>query len=114
MLDEYRRRRDNLHEWLTADPRITCLKPAGAFYLFVDISELLSPDGIRTSAEFATRLLDEAHVALDRRRGVRRAGLPPHLVRHVDGTAARRGDPDSRLREEARRGRADARVASRA
>ena len=41
-----------------------CLKPAGAFYLFVDISELLSPDGIRTSAEFATRLLDEAHVAL--------------------------------------------------
>ena len=64
MLAEYRRRRDHLHEWLTADPRITCLKPAGAFYLFVNISELLSPDGIRTSAEFATRLLDEAHVAL--------------------------------------------------
>ena len=42
-----------LHGWLTVDPRITCLKPAGAFYLFVNISELLSPDGIRTSAEFA-------------------------------------------------------------
>jgi aspartate aminotransferase len=64
MLAEYRVRRDNLHQWLTADPRITCLKPAGAFYLFVDISQLLSPDGIRTSAEFATRLLDEARVAL--------------------------------------------------
>lgn len=64
MLAEYRRRRDQLHAWLTADPRIRCVKPAGAFYLFVDISALLSPDGIRTSAEFAERLLHEAHVAL--------------------------------------------------
>jgi aspartate aminotransferase len=64
MLAEYRRRRDALHAWLTADPRIKCVKPAGAFYLFVDVSELLSPEGIRTSAEFAQALLDEAHVAL--------------------------------------------------
>ncbi|HEY8536341.1 MAG TPA: pyridoxal phosphate-dependent aminotransferase [Vicinamibacterales bacterium] len=64
MLEEYRRRRDQLHAWLTADPRIKCVKPAGAFYLFIDISALLSPDGIRTSAEFAERLLREAHVAL--------------------------------------------------
>ena len=42
-----------LHAWLTADPRIKCVKPDGAFYLFIDISALLSPDGIRTSAEFA-------------------------------------------------------------
>jgi aspartate aminotransferase len=64
MLAEYRTRRDTLHEWLTVDPRITCLKPAGAFYLFVNISQLLLPDGIRTSAEFASRLLEEAHVAV--------------------------------------------------
>lgn len=64
MLAEYRKRRDNLHAWLTVDPRIKCLKPAGAFYMFVDVSDLLSPDGIRTSAEFAQALLDEAHVAL--------------------------------------------------
>jgi aspartate aminotransferase len=64
MLAEYRARRDNLHAWLTAAPRIHCLKPAGAFYLFVDISALLSPDGVRTSAEFAARLLEESHVAL--------------------------------------------------
>jgi aspartate aminotransferase len=64
MLAEYRRRRDSLHAWLTADPRIRCVKPAGAFYLFVDISGLLSPDGIATSAQFAQALLDEAHVAL--------------------------------------------------
>jgi aspartate aminotransferase len=64
MLAEYRRRRDNLHAWLTEDPRIHCVKPGGAFYLFVDISALLAPDGIATSAEFAQALLDEAHVAL--------------------------------------------------
>jgi aspartate aminotransferase len=64
MLEEYRRRRDQLHAWLTADPRLQCVKPDGAFYLFVDISALLTPDGIRTSAEFAERLLHEAHVAL--------------------------------------------------
>ena len=28
-------------------------EPAGAFVLFVNISDLLSPDGIRTSVEFA-------------------------------------------------------------
>jgi aspartate aminotransferase len=62
MRDEYRRRRDNIHAWLTANPGIQCVKPSGAFYLFFDISELLSPAGIRTSAEFADRLIAESHV----------------------------------------------------
>ena len=44
--------------------RLRIVPPAGAFYLFPGIGELLSPDGIRTSADFAARLLDEAHVAL--------------------------------------------------
>lgn len=64
MLDEYRRRRDALHEWLTADPRIKCRKPAGAFYMFVDVSELLSLDGFRTSADFVEALLEQARVAV--------------------------------------------------
>jgi aspartate aminotransferase len=64
MLDEYRMRRDHLYEWLTADPRIRCCKPAGAFYLFLDIGEALSVGGMRTSAEFAQALLDEARVAV--------------------------------------------------
>jgi aspartate aminotransferase len=62
MLEEYRTRRDKVWAWLTADPRIRCVKPAGAFYLFIDISELLSPQGIRTSAEFADRLIEESFV----------------------------------------------------
>ena len=64
MLDEYRRRRDQLCRWLSADPRIGLKKPAGAFYLFPDVSEFLSPDGFRTSADLATALLNDAHVAL--------------------------------------------------
>jgi aspartate aminotransferase len=67
MLDEYRIRRDCLFEWLTADPRLRCRKPAGAFYMFIDIAALLSgiePGGFRTSTEFAQALLDEARVAV--------------------------------------------------
>ena len=63
MLDEYRRRRDAIHGWLTANPAIKCVKPRGAFYLFPDISELLGPE-VKTSSEFAQRLIEQEHVAL--------------------------------------------------
>jgi aspartate aminotransferase len=64
MLEEYRHRRDTLHAWLTADPRLRCRKPAGAFYLFVDVSDALSVDGLRTSTDVAQALLDQARVAV--------------------------------------------------
>jgi aspartate aminotransferase len=64
MLDEYRRRRDSIHAWLTAHPQIRCLKPKGAFYLFPDITGLLAPDGIATSAAFAQALLEHEHVVV--------------------------------------------------
>jgi aspartate aminotransferase len=64
MLDEYRKRRDNIHAWLTANPGIQCVKPSGAFYLFPNISGLLSPDGVRTSMEFAQQLLEKEFVVV--------------------------------------------------
>ncbi len=64
MLAEYRVRRDKLCDWLGADPRFRFVKPAGAFYLFPDVSALLSADELRTSADFAQRLLDRAQVAV--------------------------------------------------
>jgi aspartate aminotransferase len=64
MLDEYRRRRDQLCAWLAAEPRIRLQKPAGAFYLFPDVSDFLSPDGVRTTAELAQALLDDVRVAV--------------------------------------------------
>ena len=64
MRNEYRERRDLLLRLLAAEPRIRCVRPGGAFYLFPDVSELLSPDGLRTSADFAQALLRHARVAV--------------------------------------------------
>ena len=64
MLSEYRRRRDLIWSLLTRDSRVRCVKPGGAFYLFVDVSELLSPDGLRTSADFCQALLEDQHVVV--------------------------------------------------
>ena len=64
MLNEYRERRNNIHEWLTAHPAIQCVIPNGAFYLFPDISGLLSPDGLKTSIDFAQALLEKEHVVV--------------------------------------------------
>ena len=62
MRDEFRRRRDRIHARLTANPGIRCVKPKGAFYLFPDVSDFLSPNGLRTSADFCDALLLEEHV----------------------------------------------------
>jgi aspartate aminotransferase len=64
MLNEYRKRRDNIHAWLTEHPAIKCVKPKGAFYLFPDISGLLGADGMKSSADFAQALLEKEHVAV--------------------------------------------------
>ena len=40
------------------------MNPAGAFYLFPDVSDFLSPDGVRTSAELAQALLNDMRVAI--------------------------------------------------
>ncbi len=64
MLDDYRRRRDAVHGWLTADPRIVCVKPSGAFYLFPYVADLLSPTGIKTTSELAEVMLKEVAVAI--------------------------------------------------
>ncbi len=64
MLNEYRKRRDAVHGWLTADPRFVCVKPSGAFYLFPYVADLLSPTGIRTTGELAEAMLREVAVAV--------------------------------------------------
>ena len=57
-LDEYRKRRDAVHAWLTADPRFVCVKPSGAFYLFPNITSFGLKD-----LDFCNRLLDQEKVA---------------------------------------------------
>jgi len=64
MLSEYRARRDMSMEWFQGESMFRVVQPAGAFYLFPDISSALRIEGPRTSLEFADRLLSEAHVAV--------------------------------------------------
>jgi aspartate aminotransferase len=59
MLDEYRRGAISCTRGSTADPRLRCRKPAGAFYMFVDIGDVLSARRrFRTSLDFADALLE--------------------------------------------------------
>jgi len=62
MLTEYKRRRDQALAWLAEEPRLRCATPQGAFYLFPDVSDFLSPGGRRTSLDFADGLLRDEHV----------------------------------------------------
>jgi aspartate aminotransferase len=62
MLDEYKQRRDQVLAWMKEEPRLRCAVPEGAFYLFPDISDFLSPDRLRTSLDFADGLLKELFV----------------------------------------------------
>jgi aspartate aminotransferase len=62
MLAEYKRRRDQVLAWLGEEPRLRCGVPQGAFYVFPDISDFLSPDRMRTSIDFADGLLRDDHV----------------------------------------------------
>jgi len=64
MREAYRQRRDRTLDWLTADPRVECRRPGGAFYLFPYVAELLAPSGVASTAALADALLAEARVAL--------------------------------------------------
>ncbi len=56
MLAEYTARRNWILEALAEIPGFTCNKPEGAFYVFPNVSGCLKA-GVRTSSEFAQRLL---------------------------------------------------------
>jgi aspartate aminotransferase len=62
MLRVYETRRDQVLAWLSEEPRLRAAVPQGAFYVFPDITDCLSPDRHRTSLAFADALLRESHV----------------------------------------------------
>ena len=64
MRREYRARRDALVGWMASDGRLPVVSPAGAFYLFPDVTAVLDGEGLRTSSDLALALLSEAHVAV--------------------------------------------------
>jgi len=63
MLAEYTRRRAWLLNALREIPGIKCGEPEGAFYAFPDVRGCLRKD-LKTSADFAQRLLEEEHTVV--------------------------------------------------
>ncbi len=63
MLTEYRQRRDWLTEALSDVPGFRCVEPEGAFYAFPDVRGCLGGE-LKTSGEFADKLLKEAHTVV--------------------------------------------------
>jgi aspartate aminotransferase len=58
----YKRRRDQVIEWLKEEPRLVCPVPQGAFYLYPSFDAFLSPKTFPTSQAFADSLLANEHV----------------------------------------------------
>ena len=63
MLAEYRRRRDWLLEAIADIPGVGCAQPEGAFYIFPSVRGCLGGE-LKTSADFADRLLREAYTVV--------------------------------------------------
>ncbi|MFI3272484.1 MAG: pyridoxal phosphate-dependent aminotransferase [Pseudomonadota bacterium] len=63
MRKAFQARRDMAYDIVSKWPNTICPRPGGAFYLFVDVHKLYTPE-IPDSATLCTRLLEEAQVAL--------------------------------------------------
>lgn len=61
---EFERRGKYMWERLTSIPGVRCPRPTGSFYCFPNVSQRYAGLGVKGSLEFASRLLDEAAVAV--------------------------------------------------
>ncbi len=64
MLREYRRRRDFVVKRLREIPGVTIGTPKGAFYAYPNVSVAFQNGRVKNSLQFATALLEQAHVAV--------------------------------------------------
>jgi aspartate aminotransferase len=64
MRSEFERRGTYMWKRLTAMRGVRCPRPTGAFYCFPNVAGTFAGLGVRGSIEFASRLLDEANVAV--------------------------------------------------
>jgi aspartate aminotransferase len=63
LVGEYRKRRDFVHQTISAWPKVTCVNPQGAFYIFPNVARYLG-GATPTTLELSERLLEEAGVAV--------------------------------------------------
>lgn len=71
-----RQRRDKVVASLKALPGVTCPVPDGAFYVFPDVTGLLTNSGFATDTELCDALLDQVGLAVVPGRAF---GMPGHL-----------------------------------
>ena len=60
---QFQKRIELFHALIQEIPGMSCMKPGGAFYLFVNIQEAMKIVGVETSDAFALKLLEEVGVA---------------------------------------------------
>ena len=63
MRHQFQKRIELFHALIQEIPGMSCVKPGGAFYLFVNIQEAMKIVGVETSDAFALKLLEEVGVA---------------------------------------------------
>lgn len=64
MRREFETRAEYMYERLNNLKGVTCVRPTGAFYAFPNISAAAANLGVQGSVAFASKVLEEAHVAL--------------------------------------------------
>ena len=94
MLAEYTRRRAWLLNALGEIPGFKCSEPEGAFYAFPDVRGCLSK-GLKTSGDFAQRLLEEEQMVVTDGAGFGAEGYRANLLRNVDGADPGRREDES-------------------
>jgi len=64
VIEAYRARRDMLVKGIESIDGLKCIKPDGAFYLFVDVSSVIKKKGWDSDKDFATHILDSEKVVV--------------------------------------------------
>jgi aspartate aminotransferase len=64
MRKQFEKRAHHIHQRITALPKITCVKPQGAFYVFPNVSAYFGKSGITDAISFSSALLEQSHVAV--------------------------------------------------
>jgi aspartate aminotransferase len=64
MRAEFLQLRDRIIAGLKTIPGISCSLPQGAFYVYPNVSSFIGKGGLRSSAEIASKLLNDAHVVV--------------------------------------------------
>ncbi len=59
---EFKELRDYIIAALKTIPAVTCTVPAGAFYVYPNVSAYIGKGGVKSATELATRRLHEGHV----------------------------------------------------